>query len=391
MSYFGTLITINSIDDNRHFISLDSYFILRTMKAEIDYSMEKQHAQKMVAQPAWQRIILLIILGYEAAGCFLGGTLLVLAPDGRYLDMPVDLMRGVFRDFLIPGIILFGLGILNTFAFVSVLRRTGLDWFMAGLALGGLLIWFVVEIIILQELHWLHAMWGLPVLLGWLVTIPLIALRHDTLMMRKFLLACGILSSLWYVGINIFVPTQYAGYSALTLTVSELSAIGAPTRIIWVLLAILYLLLLMAFGWGVLKSSAGDRQLRIAGSLIIAYCIMNFYWPPMHQREVIAAGGGSLTDTLHIVWAMMTLLFNMLLMGFGAAALRKRFRLYTIATWVVFIVFGVLTFTESPGIEANQPTPHLGIWERINMGAFLLWIIVFAIALLNKRNQKEIN
>jgi len=345
----------------------------------------------MVAQPAWQRIILLIILGYEAAGCFLGGTLLVLAPDGRYLDMPVDLMRGVFRDFLIPGIILFGLGILNTFAFVSVLRRTGLDWFMAGLALGGLLIWFVVEIIILQELHWLHAMWGLPVLLGWLVTIPLIALRHDTLMMRKFLLACGILSSLWYVGINIFVPTQYAGYSALTLTVSELSAIGAPTRIIWVLLAILYLLLLMAFGWGVLKSSAGDRQLRIAGSLIIAYCIMNFYWPPMHQREVIAAGGGSLTDTLHIVWAMMTLLFNMLLMGFGAAALRKRFRLYTIATWVVFIVFGVLTFTESPGIEANQPTPHLGIWERINMGAFLLWIIVFAIALLNKRNQKEIN
>jgi uncharacterized membrane-anchored protein YitT (DUF2179 family) len=106
----------------------------------------------------------------------------------------------------------------------------------------------------------------------------------------------------------------------------------------------------------------------------------------MHRREVIAAGGGTLTDTLHIVWAMMTLLFNMLLMGFGAAALSKRFRAYTIITWVIFAVFGVLTFKESPGIEANLPTPHIGLWERVNIGAFLLWIIAFATALLRKKS-----
>lgn len=178
---------------------------------------------------------------------------------------------------------------------------------------------------------------------------------------------------------------QYEGYSAAATTVSELSAIGAPTRILWVLLAMPYLLLLMAFGWGI-KSSGENRQLRIAGSIIIAYCILNFYWPPMHQREVIAAGGRTLTDNLHIVWAIMTLIFNMLLMGFGAAVLGKRFRLYTLVTWLVFIVFGVLTFTESRGIEADQPTPLLGLWERINIGAFLLWVIVFAIALLNQIN-----
>lgn len=355
----------------------------------MEFSTKEINGQEKVIQPSWQRIVLLSIIGYEAAGCLLGGGLLIASPDGRYMDMPVALMQGVFDDFLISGIILFGLGILNTLAFITVLRRTSSDWLMAGLALGGLFIWFVVEIIILQELHWLHAMWGLPVLLGWIVTIPLIVLRHDTAMMRKALLTCGILSSLWYVGINILVPMQYEGYSTVTLTVSELSAIGAPTRIIWVLLAMPYLLLLMAFGWGIYKSSGENRQLRIAGSLIIAYCILNFYWPPMHQREVIAAGGGTLTDNLHIVWAIMTLFFNMLLMGFGAAALGKRFRLYTIVTWVVFIVFGVLTFIESPGIEANLPTPHLGLWERINMGAFLLWVIVFAIALLRKINVPD--
>ena len=135
--------------------------------------------QKKVNQPRWQRIILLSILAYEAAGCLLGGGLLIAAPDGRYMDMPVEMMHGVFRDFLIPGIILFGLGILNTLAFITVFRRTSLDWFMAGLALGGLFIWFVVEIIILQELHWLHAMWGLPGFSGMGLGLPVICFKYS--------------------------------------------------------------------------------------------------------------------------------------------------------------------------------------------------------------------
>ncbi len=343
--------------------------------------------QNKIVQPLWQRIILLTVLGYEALGCLLGGTLLIEEPDGRNMDMHVDMMHGVFVDFLIPGIILFGLGILNTIAFFVVLRRKKTDWFWAGLALGGLIIWFIVEIIILREIHWLHGMWGLPVLLGWMVTIPLIVLRHDTFTMRKALLTCGIISSIWYIAINIFVPVYYEGYNAAVFTVSELSAIGAPTRILWVLLAVFYLLLLIAFGWGVLKSAEKNRKLHIAGALIIGYCILNFYWPPMHRREIIGAGGGTLTDTLHLVWASITLIFNMLLMGFGAAALGRKFRIYTIATWILFLIFGILTFMESPGIEENLPTPHLGLWERINMGAFLLWIVVFAFILVKKINS----
>ncbi|HYK57601.1 MAG TPA: DUF998 domain-containing protein, partial [Flavisolibacter sp.] len=235
------------------------------------YSNKQMQEQKSTGQLQWQRIMLLTVLGYEAAGCLIGGSLLIAAPDGRYMDMPVDIMHGAFPDFLIPGIILFGLGILNVLAFISVLRGRPSDWYMAGLAMGGLFIWFFVEIIILQQLHWLHAMWGIPVLLGWVVTIPLIVLRHDTLMMRKVLLTCGILSSLWYLAINIFVPVQYRGYSSVTQTISELSATGAPTRVLWVLLATMYPLLLMAFGWGVLKAAGGSRYLRIMGQLLIVY------------------------------------------------------------------------------------------------------------------------
>ena len=133
-----------------------------------------------IRQSTWQRITLLIILGYEGAGALAGGGLLVAAPDGRIMDMPVEIMHGVFRNFLIPGFILFGQGILTTTAFIAVLRRIRIDWLLSCLALGGLAIWFVVEIVILKEFHWLHAMWGLPVIVGCMVALPLISLRFKS-------------------------------------------------------------------------------------------------------------------------------------------------------------------------------------------------------------------
>ncbi|HEV8507589.1 MAG TPA: DUF998 domain-containing protein [Chitinophagaceae bacterium] len=199
--------------------------------------------------------------------------------------------------------------------------------------------------------------------------------------MVKSLLICGILSSVLYVLMNVFVPMQFEGYNIPSQTVSELSAIDAPTRTLWVSLAMIYILLFAAFGWGVRKLSDGNRSLRIVGVLIIVYVIINFYWPPMHLR----GNEPTLTDTLHIVWAMVTLLLMMLIMGFGSAALGRSFRLYTIATFIVFITFGVLIGTEAPGIPNNLPTPHIGTWERINIGAFMIWVIVFALALLRRQ------
>jgi len=332
-------------------------------------------------QPTWQRIILLTVIAYEAFGGFTGGVLLIAEPGGSYMDMPVEIMNGVFENFMIPGIILLAMGILNAFAFFSVLRRRRNDWIMATLAMGGFIIWFVVEITILQELHWLHLMWGLPVLLAFMVTIPLLYLRNNTPQMLRGLLICGILSSAWYIIINAFVPTQYDGYSQSTFTVSELSAIGAPTRVLWVLLVILYPLLLVSFGWGILKSTTTNIRMRIAGSLIVAYCFFNMYWPPMHLR----GNEATLTDTMHIVWAFVTVLLMVIIMGFGAFSLNKRFRNYTILSILVLFFFGALTAGEAPNITTNEPTPMIGIWERINIGVFMIWVIVFAVALLQKQ------
>jgi hypothetical protein len=52
-------------------------------------------------------------------------------------------------------------------------------------------------------------------------------------MLRKALLVCGILSSLLYVAMTVFVAMRWEGYSSASQTISELSAIGAPMRSLW--------------------------------------------------------------------------------------------------------------------------------------------------------------
>jgi Protein of unknown function (DUF998) len=207
---------------------------------------------------------------------------------------------------------------------------------------------------------------------------------------RDVLLTCGILASLLYVAMNALIPMQWEGYSSASRVVSELSAIGAPTRPLWVPLGIAYAILMTAFGWGVWVSAPGNRPLRVVGALLVAYGVFDIIpWPPMHQREVLAAGGGTLTDTLHIVWSFVAVFFMMTAIGFGAAAYGVRFRLYSIATLVALVAFGALTGLESPRISANLPTPWIGVWERINIGVFLLWVVVLALALLRLRIGDE--
>jgi hypothetical protein len=192
---------------------------------------------------------------------------------------------------------------------------------------------------------------------------------------------------LWYVAINIIVPIQYPGYNIASQTVSELSAIDAPTRPLWFVLCIFYSLFFIAFGSGIWLSANGNRKLRFVAAFVLFDAVFGFFWPPMHQREVIAAGGGTLTDTLHLVWAFVHLALMLLMIGFGAAAFGKSFRIFSVAIVLIFIVFGILTTKESQGIPANLPTPHVGNWERINIGAYMLWIIVFAIMLLRRNNK----
>ena len=66
--------------------------------------------------------------------------------------------------------------------------------------------------------------------------------------MRKVLLVRGIFSSLLYGA--MIGAIRFEGYSPTSQTVSELSAISAPTRPLWMLLGSVYGVLVVAFGLG---------------------------------------------------------------------------------------------------------------------------------------------
>lgn len=198
------------------------------------------------------------------------------------------------------------------------------------------------------------------------------------------MILCGLLSSLLYIVMNVLCVMRYEGYHIASQTVSELSAINAPTRKLWELMAAIYSLLSLAFGWGVWIAGIKNRMLSIVGGLLFVNAAIGFFWPPMQQREVLVAEGATLTDTYHIVFTIITVSLMMVTVAFGAAAFGKPFRRYSIITLLILVIFGALAGLAAPRIALNLPTPYVGIWERISIGAYLTWVAVLSIKLLRK-------
>jgi hypothetical protein len=91
--------------------------------------------------------------------------------------------------------------------------------------------------------------------------------------------------------------------------------------------------------------------------------ILGVLWPlaPMHLREVLAAGRGTWTDTLHLVLGSVTVLVMLLAIGCAAATFGKRFWWYSIATVAILVAFGALTFVDAPRLAADLLTPWIGV------------------------------
>ena len=203
---------------------------------------------------------------------------------------------------------------------------------------------------------------------------------------RKILLGCGIVSSVLYVVTDLLGSRRYPGYSYADQAFSELTAQGAPTRDFMVALnGIPYTLLVAAFAVGVWASAGSKRAARITEAMLLGYAAFGFAGGvlfPMKPREALAAGEEKLRNVMHIPATVVMSLFIVLAMGFGATLLWKRFRYYSYGTVAMLLVFGTLASLQAGKMAANEPTPWMGIEERINIYATMLWVAVLAIGLL---------
>jgi hypothetical protein len=215
---------------------------------------------------------------------------------------------------------------------------------------------------------------------------PTFGKRFNT---KKVLLFCGILSTVLYVIATILGAIKWKDYDSISQSVSELIAIDAPSAPLVIPLFLIYSMLVFAFGVGVWISAGIKRTLRIVAVLIIAKEVLGIIatlFAPMHLRGIAV----SLTDTMHAVLTGIGVLLCMLpAVGFGAFTFGKGFRIYSIITLLIFLTFGILAGVNGSKIAENQPTPLIGVWERINILAYFIWVIVFAIKLLQSDEVKE--
>ena len=210
-------------------------------------------------------------------------------------------------------------------------------------------------------------------------------------MVRKILLICGIASSVLYVASDLLISWWDPNYSYRDQSFSELLAPGSPTRpLVLVLLAIPYGVLVAAFGAGVWASVGPRRAGRITAALLVGYAVLGAVggvYLSAPTREVLEAGEETWRNTLHLPATAVSVLSILLAMGFGATLLGRRFRYFSYAMILAILVFGVWAGLQAGRVAANQPTPWLGIVERGNVYAIMLWVSVLAIGLL--RAQKS--
>ena len=212
------------------------------------------------------------------------------------------------------------------------------------------------------------------------------SISGKTRMLIKGLLVCGIMSSLLCVGTDIIAAMSLEGYSYTDQAVSELTAIGAPTRPLVVSLLIAVAVLVIAFSAGVLLSAGKKHALRITGILLTIYGVVSLisFFFPMNPRGTEQ----SFTGLMHLISGGVAVLLIMLFIGFGSAAHGKGFRIYSVITILAILVFGSLAAMQGARVAAGLPTPWFGVIERVSYYSPMLWILVFAAILLRAQGNK---
>ena len=208
----------------------------------------------------------------------------------------------------------------------------------------------------------------------------------------KVLLLSGFISSLLYVATDLLGGMRYDGYNFTSQAISELGAIGAPSKSFVDPLFMVYNVLALTFGIGVYRAAVGyHRALRFSGVALVSYgaigiaagLVGSFF--AMHQRGSASVA----SDSPHIILTAILVVLLLVAIGFGGFALGGRFRIYSLATIATLIAFGTLTAGFAPRLATGQPTPGMGIVERIDVYSALLWIAVLSIGLLRRPAARE--
>jgi hypothetical protein len=119
--------------------------------------------------------ILLTLLALLGAGAIFGGSVLIISPSGKLFGMPLSMLdNSPFKNFLIPGLVLFSvLGLVPIGLIFALIKRPEYKfaelfnfykdmywaWTYCIYVAFALIIWIQIEMTFLRAVHWSHTLY----------------------------------------------------------------------------------------------------------------------------------------------------------------------------------------------------------------------------------------
>ncbi len=203
-------------------------------------------------------------------------------------------------------------------------------------------------------------------------------------MVRKIFLVCGMLIPFTYILMYVLGGALRPGYNHIVDSVSELLSPGAPNRVLITGIDLIYGLLHILFGIGVLQVFQNSENKSLIGSIGIWMIVgagIAIIGTAIFPQD---AGGAppTIQGKIHLILVFGALLpfslLSALLIGiwFKKAGIFPGFTLYT------FISFGLMVILGGLGASmAGSST--MGLGERLSAIAIHQWMFGFALTLLS--------
>ena len=191
----------------------------------------------------------------------------------------------------------------------------------------------------------------------------------------------GILGVLFYV-LHVFLgQAAYPGYRAASQAVSELSAIGAPSRMVALLFFSLYSLCMIVFALGLwmlfrdrISGTFSIGCLLLLGTYVVSW-IGCLFFPPAQSLAT-----GFWKNVAHLILNGGVMLFSVAALLFIGLGVWKRYRWLSLFSF--FAIFMVITGMVLSGLVGQM---YVGAAQRISAFALVLYDLLLAVWMMRYR------
>jgi len=209
--------------------------------------------------------------------------------------------------------------------------------------------------------------------------------RENRMKSKKFYLA-GLVASFAYIIAVILGGIMWPAYSHLRQAISELTMTTAPNQWLIQPLFLIYNLSLLIFAIYLFKK-AMNKPLKISAILLslVGFSGLLMYFFPQDPLNVALTFDG----LMHFVLAGMEALGTIVAIYLGGSGLAKatsdrQFKFTSVFLGSVVLICGGAT----PYIMSALPN-YFGVFERITIGSFILWLGIFSYKLYKEKNFEK--